>query len=176
MKETYALLSNEPGEKEKIETILRIEPFLSLSEYVFRFIAQKDFKRIADHEEELNLLRKQLEADIHSNQLPPKTPHLRLQKLITVMIGQGRSLHEWIADIITYHKVVMDERFGHIRRLGNFSNAGSLKAVMGKHIQGSLANGQTGVVLVACRAAAFSEGACNSLGCHKSLTLTEADV
>jgi len=110
MKETHAVLSKEPGEQEKIENILRIEPFLSLSDYVFRFIARKDFKRIADHEEELNLLRKQLEADVHMNQLPPKAPHLRLQKLITIMIGQGRSLHDWIADIINYHKKVMDER------------------------------------------------------------------
>lgn len=110
MKQSYEALSKEPGEKEKIETILRVEPFLSLSDYVFRFIARKDLKRIADHESELTLLRTELELVVRNNQLPPVNSNPKLRKLISVMVSPERPLNDWIAGIIAYHKVVMDER------------------------------------------------------------------
>jgi len=105
-------LSEEPGEREKIEAILRVEPFLSLSDYVFRFIARKDVKRISDHEEELQLLRRQLEIDGSEErlQMDAKETHSRLKELRAVMIAPERSLNDWVAEIVRYHSKVMTLR------------------------------------------------------------------
>lgn len=110
IREAHRMLAQEPGEKEKLDKILRIEPFLSLSDYVFRFIARRDVRRIIDHETELNRLREQLETDGHEDRLPLTDAHPRLRKLRSVMIGQGLSTIDWLSDIVTYHKQVMAER------------------------------------------------------------------
>jgi hypothetical protein len=105
-------LAAEPGEQDKIDIILRLEPFLSLAEFVFRFINQKDVRRIADFEPELSDLRKQLEADGSPERLKLEvhSVHPRLKKLLSVMIVPGQSLNDWIAGIIQFHKEIMEMR------------------------------------------------------------------
>jgi hypothetical protein len=105
-------LVSEPGEQDKIDTIRRLEPFLSLADYVFRFINQKDVRCLADYEPALSLLRKQLEADGSPErlQLDVHSAHPRLKKLISVMIIPGLSLNDWLTGIIRFHKEIMEMR------------------------------------------------------------------
>jgi hypothetical protein len=105
-------LTNEPGEQEKIDIIIRIEPFLSICDYTFRFIAQRDVKRISDHADELTQLRKQIEKDGHEDRLRLNAHnyHPSLKELNAVMMSSERSLKDWVSDIIKYHKKIMERR------------------------------------------------------------------
>ena len=50
-------LRNEPGEMQKIQRILDIEPFLSYTEYVARFFSQASIKKIHDVKADLQQIR-----------------------------------------------------------------------------------------------------------------------
>lgn len=112
MLEASKNLSADPGEQSKIDVILRLEPFLSLAEYVFRFINQKDVRTIADFEPELSLLRKQLEADGSPErlQLDSTSVHPRLKKLLSVMLAPDLSLKDWLTGIVHFHREIMETR------------------------------------------------------------------
>jgi hypothetical protein len=102
-------LTSTPGESEKIDTILRLEPFLSLAEYVFRFINQKDARRISDLEPELSLLRQQLVAAGSPERMQMASQHRRLKSLLRV-INATDPLHNWLAGIVQYHRETMEMR------------------------------------------------------------------
>lgn len=102
-------LASTPREREKINTILRLEPFLSLAEYVFRFICQKDARRISDLEPELSLLRKQLVAAGSPERMQIASLHRRLKSLLRVINATG-PLQDWLAGIVQYHRETMEMR------------------------------------------------------------------
>jgi hypothetical protein len=112
MKDAYEDLAEELGEQQKIEAILRIEPFLSMADYTFRYISRKDFKKIDDHKKELKILREELRSAGHEDKLQANhsDTHKRLKELRSVMVAPDLSLEDWIAEIIKYHKKIMDGR------------------------------------------------------------------
>lgn len=101
-------LASEPGELLKLESVIAIEPFLSHTEFLLRFIAQPGVKKINDYETDLIELRKVIMEASHFT-IPPEQS--RLKELHHVMTHDG-DLSSWVKGIINYHKKVMEQRGG----------------------------------------------------------------
>lgn len=102
-------LKQEPEERKKIQDVIDIEPFLSHTEYLMRFIAQRHIKKISDYRNDLTRLRNEiLSASNFSLQNSPQ----QLKNLHTVIITEG-SLEDWIQNVFSYHKQIMAKRGGN---------------------------------------------------------------
>lgn len=105
-------LSNEQltaAEKLKIQNILELEPFLSHSEYLLRFLAQRDVKKLADHLEDLKTLR---EVINNSGNFSLSGVSVALSSLHAVMIN-AKDFEAWIKGILSYHDKIMNARGGN---------------------------------------------------------------
>jgi hypothetical protein len=103
-------LANEPTELAKVDIILEIEPFLSHSEYLLRYLAQMGIKSIKDEEKGLEKLRKEI---IASANFPLANAQSRTKSLFNAMMAQGSTV-EWIKGILEYHRKVLEQRGGHV--------------------------------------------------------------
>jgi|GEM_PF-2447150 len=101
-------LTTESGELLKLESIIAIEPFLSHTEFLLRFIAQPGIKKISDYETDLIQIRKEI---INASHFTIPEEQTRLRELHHVMVHEG-NLSNWIKEIIKYHKKVMEQRGG----------------------------------------------------------------
>lgn len=101
-------LQNEPGELEKINNIISIEPFLSHAEFLLRYISQQSIKRLEDIETDLAGLRAEI---IKAGNFNIKDPLPRLMELKHVMLSNG-TLEEWLKAVLVYHSKIMDNRGG----------------------------------------------------------------
>jgi hypothetical protein len=103
-------LSNEPTELKKVNEILALEPFLSHTEFLLRYIAQPNIKKFKDEEKNLELLRREIDA---ANQFSLVNVNPRLMELQLVM-QNTKTLYDWLAGILSYHKKIMTLRGGNI--------------------------------------------------------------
>jgi hypothetical protein len=101
-------LKNEPEELLKIDHVLMVEPFLSHTEFLLRFLAQPSLKHIEDEEKGLNQLR---ELIIRSAGFSLSSSMPRLKELQQLMLKEG-TLIDWLAEILTYHHHIMNKRGG----------------------------------------------------------------
>jgi hypothetical protein len=103
------LLKKEPLELEKINKILAIEPFLSHTEYLIRYLSQAGIKNIKDESENIEKMRTAIRqaARFDSSYLTG-----RLKEMFTVFI-HDKPMQEWIAGIIQYHIKIMKMRGGN---------------------------------------------------------------
>jgi hypothetical protein len=104
-----SLLKNEPTEQEKINKILTVEPFLSHTEYLIRYLSQASIKRLAEETTEIEKLRVAIHqsAGFNTNYLAG-----RLKDMYPIFIND-KSLQDWIAGIIQYHDKIMKLRGGN---------------------------------------------------------------
>lgn len=102
-------VKSEVEELNKLESILKVEPFLSHCEYLLRYLAQNGIKKIEDHSTDLQSLRDEIKARANYNLTD--APY-QLKKLNAVMIADG-PLEIWISNVLTYHKEVMSKRGGN---------------------------------------------------------------
>lgn len=105
-------LSNEQlkaAEKQKIQNILDLEPFLSHSEYLLRFLAQRDVKKLTDHVQDLKRLREAIKASGNFNLSGVSAA---LTSLHAVMINE-KEFKTWIKGILNYHDKLMQARGGN---------------------------------------------------------------
>lgn len=103
------LLKKEPLELEKINKILAIEPFLSHTEYLIRYLSQAGIKNIKDESENIEKMRAAIRqsARFDSTYLTG-----RLKEMFAVFINE-KSMHNWIACIVLYHVKIMKMRGGN---------------------------------------------------------------
>jgi hypothetical protein len=101
-------LINEPSEQVKLENILSIEPFLSHSEFLLRYLAMPGVKSIRQEEKNLELLRNEI---ILAGSFLVEDVQPRLKELRNVMLGEG-SIIDWVKRIIEFHKMIMHQRGG----------------------------------------------------------------
>ena len=107
-REASSRLSKEPAEQQKVDRILELEPFLSAIEYLFRYLAQPDIRRISDVRQELDLLKSEV-LSASAIGTDPALP--RLNKLIEAAKWTGH-LNSWLANIQAYHQQVSLARGG----------------------------------------------------------------
>ncbi len=102
------LLKNEPGEQEKINKIIAVEPFLSHTEYLIRYLSQAGVKQLAEEKKEIEKLRAAINqsAGFNTNYLTG-----RLKDMYPVFIND-KSLQDWLGGIIQYHEKIMKLRGG----------------------------------------------------------------
>lgn len=103
-------LRNEPEEIQKVNNVLSIEPFLSHSEYLFRYLAQPSIKNINEEEKNIKLLRT---AIVRSANFSVEKPESNLMELRRVMLVED-PYEQWLKGILSYHKNIMDRRGGSI--------------------------------------------------------------
>ncbi len=103
-------LSNEPTELKKVNEILALEPFLSHTEFLLRYIAQPNIKKFKDEERNLELLRIEIDT---ANQFSLVNVNPRLMELHLVM-QNTKTLYDWLTGILSYHKKIMTLRGGNI--------------------------------------------------------------
>lgn len=115
-------LKDEPNEMEKVENIIKIEPFLSHSEYLLRYIAQPSVKNVDDVRGDLEILRGQIKS---AGSFSINKPYERLTELLKIMLTDG-SLEEWLKRILDYHNKIMTQRGGNmwvsLEDQGNFKH------------------------------------------------------
>lgn len=102
----------EATDKEHLERIIRIEPFLSHSEYLLRYLSQHQHKKLTDIADDLALLRQNIQAAA-----PTEIPELgmatrRLTELKSAMLAGGTPF-DWVKSVLTYHERIMKLRGGH---------------------------------------------------------------
>lgn len=102
-------LAGEQVEISKIDRILNVEPFLSHSEYLLRYLAQPGIKRISEEEGILEKLRAEINS---SNMVYAENTNPRLKELQSAMFAQGTMI-EWVMGILAYHKKLMTMRGGN---------------------------------------------------------------
>ncbi len=101
-------LRSEPGEMQKIQRILDIEPFLSYAEYLARFLSQASIKKISDFSADLQRIRTAINNAAHF-ELDPDLP--RLTELVNAMTAAG-SLDEWLQSVLSFHRKISIVRGG----------------------------------------------------------------
>lgn len=102
-------LKNEPSEMQNIQRVIEIEPFLSNTEFLFRYLAQPDIKHITDSKNELNKFREIIKRSAAIN-TDPSLP--RLSELIQIMTAEGDLLN-WLMGILSYHQKISKDRGGN---------------------------------------------------------------
>lgn len=100
----------ESDELEKLKSVIAVEPFLSHTEYLLRYLAQNNTKNLSDHLTEIEQLRSEIER---ASKFDLKKAPEQLQKLHSYATTKG-STQEWVKQIITYHKVIMQQRGGNV--------------------------------------------------------------
>ena len=103
-------LKNEPSELKKVELILAVEPFLSHSEYLLRYISQPSIKTLSEEIKNIELLRN---AIINAGDFSVVNVQPRLKELHSVMLS-NRATEEWLKEIISFHKKIMEQRGGNM--------------------------------------------------------------
>jgi hypothetical protein len=98
------------ADKEQLQTILNIEPFLSHSEYLLRFISQHGVKRLQDVQTDLEQLRTVIRESARFA-IPQDAPR-RLTELVDVMTGD-EAMITWLKNVLNYHTRIMKMRGGH---------------------------------------------------------------
>jgi hypothetical protein len=101
-------LTDEPEEQTKVQSILEVAPFLSHSEFILRFLAQRGIKKVPDYEQELSEFRKLWRSSIHFS---PNPAIPRLQQLAALAMADG-STRDWITGLFNYHGTIMQARGG----------------------------------------------------------------
>lgn len=101
-------LEEDPVEKAKLKDILAVEPFLSHTEYLLRYLAQPSVKTIKDVELELTKLRT---AIMETGRFAVESVPPRLRKLQTEML-EARPLYQWIQAVLSFHEDTMRKRGG----------------------------------------------------------------
>jgi hypothetical protein len=103
-------VKNEPGELRKLNDILTIEPLLSHSEYILKYLSQQSVKTLADVENELVLLRKEIRK---AGNFSIPHAHPKLLELQRTMLIDG-SFTDWLTAVLNYHNKVMNQRGGNM--------------------------------------------------------------
>lgn len=103
-------VSNEPEELRKIDDIIIIEPLLSHSEYLLKYLSQPAIKTLDDITDDLIMLKDEI---LQVGSFSLHNAHPRLLELQRVMLSDG-NLNFWINCILSYHKKVMTQRGGNI--------------------------------------------------------------
>jgi hypothetical protein len=103
-------VKNEPGELQKLNDILTIEPLLSHSEYLLKYLSQQSVKTLADVENELVPLRNEIRKA--GNFSIPRA-HPKLLELQKTMLIDG-SVTDWVDAVLKYHNKVMTQRGGNM--------------------------------------------------------------
>jgi hypothetical protein len=102
-------LQREPLELIKVNQILVVEPFLSHSEYLLRYISQPGIKTFKEEENNIEILRGKI---IESSNLSVTDSHNRLKELYSIMVAQGPT-SDWLKGVLNYHKNIMMQRGGN---------------------------------------------------------------
>lgn len=102
-------LVNESGELNKLDIIIALEPFLSHSEYLLRYLSQPGIKTLKQEEKHIELLRKEI---ITSANFTIENTQQRLKDLRAIMLTKS-STTDWLRGVIEYHKKVMNQRGGN---------------------------------------------------------------
>lgn len=122
LRKAKSSLKTEPGELEKVEQIIQVEPFLSHSEYLLRYIAQPSVKKMIDIEDDLMQLRESIKRAANFSITDSVA---RLKELQVVMISDG-SLEMWLHNVLDYHSKIMGLRGGtmwvNLDEKGNFKH------------------------------------------------------
>jgi hypothetical protein len=103
-------VKNEPGELQKLNDILTIEPLLSHSEYLLKYLSQQSVKTIADVQNELVVLRNEIRK---AGNFSISHAHPKLLELQRTMLTGG-SLVDWVNAVLSYHNKVMTQRGGNM--------------------------------------------------------------
>ena len=103
------LLKNEPLELEKINKILAVEPFLSHTEYLIRYLSQAGIKKIKDESANIEKLRNAINQ---SAEFDASYCTGRLKDMYSVFIND-KSMQDWVSGIIYYHEKIMKMRGGN---------------------------------------------------------------
>ena len=103
-------LADEPGEIKKLDTALKVEPILSHTSFIFRFLAQPQIQKLEDHYPMLENMRNVIISEANFDDVDI-TPRLKL--LYQVLIKEG-SISEWVKELFNYHKKVMIGRGGNV--------------------------------------------------------------
>jgi hypothetical protein len=106
--EASSRLKKEPSERQKVDRILEVEPFLSAIEYLFRYLAQPGIRKLAEVSQELNQLKTVV---LSTATIDPDPAIPRLNKLMEAAKWTG-NLHSWIANIQAYHQGISLARGG----------------------------------------------------------------
>jgi hypothetical protein len=101
-------LTDEPEEQTKVQSILEVAPFLSHSEFILRFLAQRGIKKVPDYEQELSEFRKLWRSSINFS---PNPAIPRLQQLAALAMADGTT-RDWITGLFSYHGTIMQARGG----------------------------------------------------------------
>jgi len=116
------LLKNEPLELEKINKILAVEPFLSHTEYLIRYLSQAGIKKIKDESANIEKLRNAINQ---SAGFDAAYYTGRLKDMYSVFIND-KSMKDWVSGIIYYHEKIMKMRGGtawlELDEKGNFKH------------------------------------------------------
>lgn len=103
-------VKNEPGELQKLNDILTIEPLLSHSEYLLKYLSQQSVKTLTDVEIELVALRNEIRK---AGNFSISHAHPKLLELQRTMLTDG-SLVDWVNAVLSYHNKVMTQRGGNM--------------------------------------------------------------
>lgn len=111
-KNALKLISSEPLEAEKIKVIIALEPFLSHSEYLLRYLAQPSIKNLTDEMETIEMLRAEIakSSKFDTNSTLPA----RLSEMYSVMTQTSLSTADWLRGVLAYHKRIMESRGGNM--------------------------------------------------------------
>lgn len=101
---------NDASELQKLNNILTIEPLLSHSEYLLKYLSQQSIKTLDDVNDDLKLIRDEIRK---AGSFSISNAHPRLLELQSVMLSEG-SLGDWLNALLTYHRKVMEQRGGNI--------------------------------------------------------------
>jgi hypothetical protein len=101
-------LKDDAGEREKVERILQLEPFLSHAEFLLRYVAQPRVKRFDQEQKNLQRVRDALHE---RGGFALEEPKGRLREVQDVLLQAG-SLETWIINVLDFHKRTMEQRGG----------------------------------------------------------------
>jgi hypothetical protein len=100
-------MASEPAELDKLSAIIAVEPFLSHTEYVFRYLSQPQIKTVLDARNAIDKLRYAInQAAVN---IPAHNP--KLKTLLKVMTSNSET-DMWLKEVIDYHNDIMKARGG----------------------------------------------------------------
>jgi hypothetical protein len=124
-------MASEPAELDKLNAIIVVEPFLSHTEYLFRYLSQPQIKTVLDARNAIDQLRYAI--DQVAINIPAHNP--KLKKLLKVMTSNSEP-DMWLKEVLEYHTNIMKSRGGSTWL--EISDSGNIKHHFSPYLDASI--------------------------------------
>lgn len=101
-------LKDDAGERQKVECILQLGPFLSHAEYLVRYLAQPKVKRFDEERKNIERIR---EAILERGNFSLDEPKGRLRE-VQDLLFRGGDTESWMKEVLSFHQRTMEQRGG----------------------------------------------------------------